>query len=705
MRHRYNDVALSSPPKFENIIMTVRVATDVGGTFTDLVYIDEGVIKAVKSDTTPPNFEQGVINAAIKANVSLENVDFFAHGSTIVINAITERKGVKTGLITTKGFRDVLEIARGNTPDIFNNYYQKPAPLVPRHLRMEIDERLAYNGETIRNIDLSIVPQIIKHYKSQNVEAIGICLLHAYINSAHELALLKEINRLWPEVSVIASHEISNEWREYERSSTTVLSAYVLPPAQKYLDNLKKKLSDNGLSNDPYIMQSNGGISTLNSARNNPITLVESGPVGGILGAAAYGQVIGEGDIMALDIGGTTAKCSLIHQGQTRVTTEYVIEKTAKTAGYPIKTPVIDIVEIGNGGGSIAWVDAAGSLHVGPQSAGSTPGPVAYGRGGLAPTTTDANLITGRINADNFAGGDITPDIEGVQKAFSVLGEKLNVSAIDVAHGVIKIANANMVNALKLISVNRGYDPRDFALMAFGGGGAMHATALGLELNARKIIIPPFAGVFSAWGMLMIDLRRDYIQTHQLHVNVNTKTVIEHTFKEMIAKATIDYTADGFSQDKLKHELYLDARYHGQEHTVKIQIPDLSLDNESFITQLSEIFHKAHCQEYTFSLSDCAIEIVNFHLVAFGILDKASLDPLPANDNKDASIAHIATRQVDFDDLGIHQAAIYERELLRPNMIFHGPAIVEETTTTTVVLPNNRVEVDNFGGLHIYLTH
>ncbi|MCG7530820.1 hydantoinase/oxoprolinase family protein [Psychrobium sp. MM17-31] len=684
--------------------MTVRVATDVGGTFTDLVYIDDGAIKAVKSDTTPPNFEQGVVNAANKANIALQDVDFFAHGSTVVINAITERKGVKTGLITTKGFRDVLEIARGNTPDIFNNYYQKPAPFVPRSLRLEIDERIAYNGEVISDIDLSQVPALVEYFKEQQVEAIGICLLHSYINPQHEIGLLEAIKSYWPEIHVIASHEISSEWREYERSSTTVLSAYVLPPAQQYLDNLKVKLANNGLSSDPFIMQSNGGIATLNAARNNPITLVESGPVGGILGAAAYGAVIDEGDIMALDIGGTTAKCSLIHNGQTRVTTEYVIEKTAKTAGYPIKTPVIDIVEIGNGGGSIAWVDAAGSLHVGPQSAGSTPGPVAYGRGGSEPTTTDANLITGRINPDNFAGGDISPDVDGVNAAFDALGKKLKVSGMDVAHGVIKIANANMVNALKLISVNRGYDPRDFALMAFGGGGAMHATALGLELNARKVIIPPFAGVFSAWGMLMIDLRRDYIQTHQLQINQHSQCEIAKAFAAITDKANSDYGADGFSESQVIHEMYLDARYHGQEHTVKVKIPSLDLPQDKFIAQLSNAFHQAHFQEYTFSLESSAIEVVNFHVVAFGLLDKAELKPLVPSENSDASGAITATRQVDYDDLGIHQADIYQRDLLKPNMQFTGPAIVEEATTTTVVLPNNRVEVDDFGGLHIYFS-
>lgn len=344
--------------------MTVRVATDVGGTFTDLVYIDEGNVKAVKSDTTAPNFEQGVVNAAIKAEIELSEVDFFAHGSTVVINAITERKGVKTGLITTKGFRDVLEIARGNTPDIFNNTYQKPNPFVERHLRLEVEERLDYKGNVVKPINLDNLQHLVDYFKSQQVEAVGVCFLHAYLNPVHEIKTVQALKLLWPDVNVIASHEISSEWREYERTSTTVLSAYVLPPAQQYLDKLQSKLRANGLKTDPFIMQSNGGIATLQSARDNPITLVESGPVGGILGAAAYGEVIGDGNIMALDIGGTTAKCSLIHDGQTRITTEYVLEKTAKKAGYPIKTPVIDIVEIGNGGGSIAWIDAANSLHV-----------------------------------------------------------------------------------------------------------------------------------------------------------------------------------------------------------------------------------------------------------------------------------------------------------------------------------------------------
>ncbi|PHI35707.1 5-oxoprolinase [Pseudoalteromonas sp. GCY] len=683
--------------------MTVRVATDVGGTFTDLVYIDEGKVKAVKSDTTPPNFEQGVVNAVDKASICLDDVDFFAHGSTVVINAITERKGVKTGLITTQGFRDILEIARGNTPDIFNNCYQKPSPFVERHLRLELPERLDHQGNVVTKLDLTSLPEIISYFKSQDIEAIGVCFLHAYLNPIHEQETVAAIKQGWPEVDVISSHEISAEWREYERTNTTVLSAYVLPPTQQYLNKLKTKLAEKGLKNDPFIMQSNGGIATLNAASKNPITLVESGPVGGILGAAAYGKVIGDGNIMALDIGGTTAKCSLIHNGETRITTEYMLEKTAKSAGYPVKTPVIDIVEIGNGGGSVAWIDAAGSLHVGPQSAGSTPGPVAYGRGGNEPTTTDANLYTGRINPENFAGGDIKPDVKAVHNAFAKLGGELGVQAMDVAHGVLKIANSNMVNALKLISVNRGYDPRDFSLMAFGGGGALHATALAKELNAKKVIIPPFAGVFSAWGMLMIDLRRDYIQTHKIAISRHSKAEIDHAFDGVINKALADYQEDGFSDDRVMHELYLDARYDGQEHTVKIAVPDLKMAQEDFINELITRFHKAHEQEYTFSLEGSAIEVVNLHLVAYGLLDKAEIASVAKSESIDASSAKVGERDVDFDDLGVHNTCIYQRELLHHGMEFTGPAIIEEPTTTTVVLPDSKVEVDAFGGIHIHL--
>jgi N-methylhydantoinase A len=679
----------------------MRAASDVGGTFTDLVYLEDGVIHSEKVDTTPPDFEDGVINALKKAEVNGLDINFFAHGSTVVINALTERKGVETGLITTRGFRDVLEIARGNTPDLFNIYYAKPKPFVRRSLRREVTERMNHKGCVVTPFAAAEIAPILEDFKKAGVKSIAVCFLHAYANPAHEKAAVATIRKLWPEVSVIASHEITQEWREYERTNTTVLSAYVLPSTQRYLESLQQKLAESGVKNPPFIMQSNGGIATVASAKANPITLIESGPVSGILGGVVLGRLIGELNMIVLDIGGTTAKCSLIHQGETRITTEYMLERTPERPGYPVKTPVIDIVEIGNGGGSIAWLDAAGSLHVGPKSAGSTPGPVAYGKGGTEPTTTDANLITGRINPAKFAGGDINPDFTALEAAFAKLGARLGKSPRDVANGVIRIANANMVNALKLVSLNRGYDPRDFALMAFGGGGAMHAVALAEELNIPKVIIPPHAAVFSAWAMLMLDLRRDYIQTRIMGIELETLPDIEQQFKQLEGRAAAEFAADGFGPDRILYERYLDARYVGQEHTVKIRIDAPPEDLAKYLADINQRFHKAHEKQYTFRL-DSAVEAVNCHLISYGLVDKPEIRKLERG-GIDASLALSGERLVDFDARGVINAAIYERDLLRPGMIFHGPAVIEEKATSTVVLPGNRVEIDAYGGLHIHL--
>ena len=499
---------------------TIRVATDVGGTFTDLVSFETDGrrpamprIVTAKSDTTPPNFEEGVLNVLKKGGVDPAAVDFLAHGTTVVINALTERKGVKVGLITTQGFRDTLEIARGNRPDFFNLHYEKPKPFVPRYLRRELPGRMSYKGEEMAPLDLSGLPAIVEDFKADGVQAVAVSFLHSYANPSHEQAVLAELRKLWPDTAVVASHQITREWREYERTNTAVLSAYVQPIAERYLSRLADGLKSQGFSRSPYIMQSNCGVDSLEAVSQIPITMVESGPASGFWGAAELGKLIGEPNVLALDIGGTTAKCSLIEDGQVKIMTDYWIERDRTTAGYPIMVPVVDLVEIGNGGGSIAWVDDFGKLHVGPQSAGASPGPAAYGRGGTDATTTDANLWLGRINRDYFCGGDVEADMPAAQKAIEEVGGKLGVDAAEAARGIIRIANNNMVNALKLVSLNRGHDPRDFTLVAFGGGGAMHAVALAAELGVKKVVVPAAAAVFSAWGMMMSDLRRDYFVT------------------------------------------------------------------------------------------------------------------------------------------------------------------------------------------------
>src|SRR3989442_15417724 len=420
-----------------------------------------------------------------------------------------------------------------NRPDLYNLTYTNPTSFVPRALRLAVSERMTYKGENLVPLVYDEVVAAAGHLVSEQVDAIAVCFLHAYANPAHELRAVQIIRHRWPQIAVTASHEITREWREYERTSTTVLNSYVKPIAARYLDQLDHELTRNGVGGGRYVMQSSGGTATFAAAREAPIAMVESGPVAGVLGAVAIGRVVKETNLISLDIGGTTAKTSLIEQGEVKITTEYKIEWTRASAGYPIKIPVVDIVEIGAGGGSIAWIDEAGSLHVGPQSAGAMPGPACYGRGGREPTVTDANVVAGRINPAYFLGGEIALDVTRAREALGPIARHFGISVGAAALGVIRLANANMVNALKLVSVHRGYDPRDFTLVAFGGGGAMHATALAEELRIARVLIPTNPAVFSAWGMLMTDLRYDLIWTSILRTQAAVNDGLDRMWRTL----------------------------------------------------------------------------------------------------------------------------------------------------------------------------
>jgi N-methylhydantoinase A len=679
----------------------MRVATDVGGTFTDLVYFDEETERsgAVKVDTTPPDFERGVIDGLRKSGLDTSEIELFAHGTTVVINALTERRGAKTGLVTTRGFRDVLEIARGNRPDLYNFYFSKPKPFVPRYLRKEVDERLDHKGEVLVPLNPESLEPVADFFREEGVEAVAVCFVHSYANPTHELEAARVLEGLLPGVSVVPAHHITREWREYERTNTTVLSAYVHPAANGYLDSLERKLDRDGFGGRLFVMQSNGGSATVRAARSNPITMVESGPVGGVLGAAALGELIGEPNIITLDIGGTTAKCSLVQDGEVRVDTEYKIERSRTNPGYPIQTPVIDIVEIGNGGGSIAWIDEAGGLHVGPRSAGALPGPAAYGRGGEEPTTTDANLLAGRIDPDYFLGGEISPHMDNVRKALGRLADELGSSIEETARGVIRLANANMVNALKLVSLNRGHDPQDFSLVAFGGGGPMQAAFLAEELRIRKVVVPTDCAVFSAWGMLRTDLRRDYVRTRVTRLDSASVEEVGEAFQELQRAAAEEFGDDGVRPERLAFNRYADMRYQGQEHTVKVPFPAGEIETEE-LSEAVRRFHEAHERQYAFRL-DSPVEMVNYHLAAYGAVQKPEVAAL-GRTGRSAGDAIKGHRKVDFDAHGVHQADIYDRALLEPEVEFSGPAVVEEPATTIVVLPGHKVVVDDYGNLHIH---
>lgn len=685
---------------------TIRVATDVGGTFTDLVCFEtnhttgEQRIVTAKSDTTPPDFEQGVLNVLEKGGVDPRAVDFLAHGTTVVINALTERKGVKVGLITTEGFRDTLEIARGNRPDFFNLHYEKPKPFVPRYLRRELPGRISYKGAELRPLDLSGLPGIVDDFRKDGVRAIAICFLHSYANTSHEEAALAEVRRLWPEVSVVSSHQITREWREYERSNTAVLSAYVQPIAERYLSRLHNGLKERGFAKSPYIMQSNCGVDSLESVARIPITMVESGPASGFWGAAELGKLIGEPNLIALDIGGTTAKCSLIENGEVKIKTDYWIERDRTSAGYPIMVPVVDLVEIGNGGGSIAWVDDFGKLHVGPQSAGAVPGPAAYGRGGDKATTTDANLWLGRINRDYFCGGEVVADMKAAEAAIAAVGARLGVGADEAARGIIRIANNNMVNALKLVSLNRGHDPRDFTLVVFGGGGGMHGVALAAELGVRKVVVPAGASVFSAWGMMMSDLRRDYFVTRLADLRQGAAAGIEALFAESEAQARAQFAAEGVDPGQVRFLRYGKFRYQNQEHTTEVLLAAGTVGEEG-LAAIEASFHETYEREYTYRL-DAPVEMVGIHLVASAEVGKLTMTKREATGARAAG-ALKGKRAVDYALEGIHDAAIYDGTKLEPGMSFAGPAVVEDPGSTVVVHPRNRVEIDGYGNLHIHL--
>lgn len=677
----------------------MRIATDIGGTFTDMVSIsEEGEIQTEKTDTTVPNYEQGVLDVIKLSGLDPKEIDMFIHGSTIVINTLTERKGAKTGLITTEGFRDVLEIARGNRPDLFNLRYEKPTPFIERYLRQEVEERLDYKGNVVKELNKEKIKELATYFKEQEVEAVAITYLYAYLNSNHEIETKEILQELLPDVKVTASHEVVREWREYERTNTAVLNAYVKPTASTYLKKMNRKLNDIHLTGNKYVMQSNGGTTNFKHAEDTPINIVESGPAAGVYGAAVLGEMIGEQNIIAFDVGGTTAKCSLIDNGEIKVDSDYYIEKDDKSAGYPIKVPVVDIIEIGNGGGSIASVDKAGGLKVGPESAGAVPGPVAYGKGGGNPTITDANLITGRLSLENF---ESKTEISTVKQAMQEkMADYLDMELDDVALGIIRLANANMLQALKLISVRKGYDPRDFTLIAYGGGGPLHATALAKELGMKKVVIPIASSVFSAWGMLMTDLRNDYIHTFNQALEQITGSLIDDKWSELEKTAEQVLNEEGFGQENIEFTRTVDMRYKGQEHTVKVPYPKQKW-SDNVKQSLSTAFHELHETTYSYKLKDNDMEIVNIHLTAFGKVKKNKLKKLSQTDVDNGYI--IEGRTVLYEEEGWVTVHVYDRSKLHAGFQIEGPAIIEEATSSTILYPKQTLVVDEFGNLIITL--
>src|SRR5215472_8435666 len=549
--------------------MSYSVAVDIGGTFTDLVGYDAetGAVVFAKSPTTYGNFVDGVLDCLAKAKLEPRSATFLNHGTTLVINSLIERKGAKAALVTTSGFRDVLEIARGNRPDPFDLHYRRDEPLIPRPLRFEVRERIGSTGEIVAPLDVAALAPLAEKFKDLGVEAVAIFFMNSYANPQHEESAAQELRRLLPDVYVTCSTELTREWYEYERTSTVAANAYVGPQVNTYVRRLHSELAAKGFSGSLFMMGSNGGLLSVDRTCRQPVSLVESGPIGGCIGAAAYAEALGCSNVIAFDMGGTTAKCALVENGRFSVDSIYYAGGYVK--GFPIKSSVIDIVEVGSGGGSIAWLDAQKRLHVGPKSAGSTPGPACYGQGGREPTVTDANLVLGRLNAERFLGGEFRLDAKAADTAVQSVAEPLGYhgrdGVIEAADGILAIATVIMAGAIKKVSVEHGLDPRDFVLFCYGGGGPLHASALARELSIPTIVVPPEPGNFSAVGMLLADARLDLSKTFVGVLNDATVDLLKRAFAEMEDEARAALVRE-FQAREILFEHHAEMRYTGQRH-------------------------------------------------------------------------------------------------------------------------------------------
>jgi N-methylhydantoinase A len=670
--------------------LSLVLALDIGGTFTDLVAFDlaTGEVHQAKSSTTPYDLAVGIRETLAKSGLPLGTAETFIHGSTVAINTAIERTGARTALVVTEGMRDVYKIGRGSRPEAYNIFFKRPVPYVPRHHTLEIVERLNADGEVITVLDRENAAGVAQKLNTDDIESVAVVFLHSWANPDHEAEVGAIIAREAPGLYRSLSHEILREYREYERTSTTVLNAYVGPRVKRYLGDLENLLGEFGFNGRLLIMQSNGGTMTPETAKRVPVNMMESGPVGGIIAAAEVSGNLGYKNVLAFDMGGTTAKVSLVQNSQPSIAQGYYIGGLA--SGHPVMLPVVDIIEVGTGGGSIAWIDEVGALKVGPRSAGGHPGPVCYGQGGTAPTVTDANVILGRLSPSRFLGGEMPLDVEGAREAIrTTIAEPLDLSIEAAALGIIKIAVAEMSLAVRGVSVERGYDPRDFAMVGFGGAGPLHSSQIARELHVPTLIIPRVPGHFSALGMLMSDLRHDYVRTYYKSLADTDFDELRKIFSGMIDEARELLLNEGTAPDAIAFQRFLDIRYVGQEFPIQTPIPDAAIERGD-MAAIRGAFDEIHDRRFGHHAPTEAVELVNVRLTATGKRERSRFPELPPA-TSDALIAH---RKVIFDDSleGI-DCAIYDRERLGPGARVSGPAIIQEYASTTVLFPGDEMRV------------
>jgi N-methylhydantoinase A len=688
-----------------------RAGADIGGTFTDIVLVaPDGSYGSRKVLSTTDDYSRGIVESLLQLASELEvpvaDIDEIVHGTTIATNAILENKGAKTALITTRGFRDVLELRRLRTPQLYDRYYQPPKPIVERRLRLEVTERLDASGNVVVELDDASIHDAIDRIECADAEAVAVSLLHSFQNPDHEQRIGALVRERLPGVFLSLSVDVLPEIREYERTSTTVLNAYVGPVVRDYLGSLERRLHSAKIDASLLIMQSNGGVMSAAAASEKPSHIVESGPAAGVIAAQSVGGRAGFRDVISFDMGGTTAKASLIEDGQLARTTEYEVgagislsSRLVKGGGHALKLPVIDIAEVGAGGGSIVWIDRGGALKVGPQSAGAMPGPVCHDTGGAEPTITDANLLLGYVNPAGLAGGAIP-----VRKdlAEQVLREQvatpLGLSLLEAAYGVFTVANITMIRAIKAVSTYRGRDPRDFALLAFGGNGPIHSAGIARELGMRSVIVPPAPGLFSAGGLLAAQLERHYAQTLFGRLNEIGLDRIERAYTDLEKRATDELAAERADTSDIVFRRAADLRYAGQGFELTVDAPIGSI-SEVWLADLLDAFGNEHERTYGHKATSEPVELVNIRLIAHSG-EQAAMPVRPITSGHDIARCD---RQVYFGSrFGLVSTAVIGRDELDSSPVA-GPLVVEEYDSTTIVPPGATVHLDPFNNIIIDL--
>lgn len=661
-----------------------RVSADIGGTFTDIVIEpSDGPVFVGKVATTPENPAGGVINGIRDLVPDLSDIEFFVHGTTVGLNAFLERKGERVLLVTTWGLGDTYTIARGNRHTLYELRYKKPEQLVARRDIHEVRGRLAWDGKEIEPLNRADFDPIIAKVRDEGINAVAVCFVHAYGYPEHEQAAREILAAALPGVSISLSHEVAREWREYERSSSAVMNAYVAPVVQRYLSSLQQELLEMSMQATVHVMQSSGGVSTADSARRNPVFTLLSGPVGGTIAGTALSANTQRPNLLCVDMGGTSFDLSLVIDGKANATLETELE------GLPLLMSIVDIQTIGTGGGSIAWMEK-GAVRVGPQSAGSIPGPACYGRGGTAPTVTDANLFLGRLGPKSLLGGDMSLDVDAAKIAIEGLAPQANMKSVAFAEGILSISNAAMADAMRTITVSQGVDPREFTLVAFGGAGPMAAAFLADELEIKEVLIPRFPGTFSAWGMLQTDLRHDLTQSFFRAASGVAVDDLNSAYVALESEGHTTIVREGIAEHKISFQRSADMRYLGQEYTINVPVAS-SID----IATAIEDFHKAHDTRYGHSSPGAPVEFVNLRVAALGALEKLEHSSFAAPEESDPLIG---TREVIFDGAR-HSTPILARDKFCADFSVPGPVIIEEQSATTVVPPGWKVEVDSEGNM------